>query len=159
MESDRVKYVIAVVVLGVMLTLVSWQSMSAGIPRPWAPFPLISYLLLFGAPVFVTIIFWVWNLQLFKGIGHIPIRSIALYLSFAALSIWHNLVGIPYGVKYQGREYTMIVTIVNFMMIVSIAILLIIGYRRKTFLSSLLFHWLLFAWFASYSFPYLGELI
>ena len=158
-KSDKIKYAIAMVAAVIALTLVARHATSAGIPKPWAPFPLIPRLLLFGAPIFVTAFFWVWNPQLFKGIGYIPIRSIALYLSAALLSILHNMAGISYGIEYQGREYTIIVTAANIAMILIIAALLIVGYSRRTFLGSLLFHWLLFAWFASYSFPYLGELI
>ena len=159
MNSNQVKQVIAVIVVGLILTLVALLSVSSNTPKPWAPLPILSNLMLIGAPFFVSALFWLWNLQLFKGIGVIPKRSIVLYLAIAGLSLWHNLYGISYGLEYQGLKYTIIVTFVNIAMILLIATLLIIGLRRNKFVYSLMFHGTLFAWFASYSFPYLGELI
>jgi hypothetical protein len=163
--SQNNNFKIITVISGCSLALVTWQSVSAKIPEPWAPFSMLhvilglatgSSLLFFS---WATIAFWVWNSGAFNGNPDVPKRSIVLYGILTALSIWHNVVGIPYGLRYQGKAYTVIVTSVNFALILILASLLVYSRRAPSFAKSLCFHWLLFAWLLSYAFPYLGELI
>jgi len=156
---------IITVISGCSLALATWQSVNAKVPEPWAPFSMLHILLglTTGSSLVVfswaTIAFWVWNPGAFNGEPDVPKRSIVLYSILAALSILHNVVGISYGLKYQGKAYTIIVTSVNFALVLILASLLIHSRRAPSFAKSLFFHWLLFAWLLSYAFPYLGELI
>jgi hypothetical protein len=158
-------YKIITVIAGCSLALVTWQSVNANVPEPWAPFSIFHVILglASGSGILVfswaTAAFWVWNPGAFNGKSDVPKRSIVLYGILAALSILHNVVGISYGLRYQGKVYTVIVTSVNFALILIIASLLIHSRRAPSFAKSLFFHWLLFAWLLSYAFPYLGELI
>lgn len=163
--SQNNTFKIITVISGCSLALVTWQSVNANVPEPWAPFSMLHILLglTTGSSLVVfswaTIAFWVWNPGAFNGEPDVPKRSIVLYSILAALSILHNVVGISYGLKYQGKAYTVIVTSVNFALILILASLLIHSRRAPSFAKSLFFHWLLFAWLLSYAFPYPGELI
>jgi hypothetical protein len=110
---------------------VTWQSVSAKVPEPWAPFSMlhILFFLTTGSSLlsfsWATIAFWVWNPGAFKGTPDVPKRSIVLYSILAALSIWHNVVGISYGRRYQGKAYTVIMTSANFALILILASVLL----------------------------------
>ena len=82
---------IITVISGCSLALVTWQSVNANVPEPWAPFSMLHILLGLttgsGLVVFswATIAFWVWNPGAFNGEPDVPKRSIVLYSILAAL--------------------------------------------------------------------------
>lgn len=158
--SQEGKYTLITLISGCSLALVPWLSLSSNTPKIWAPFPLTLFM--FGGWLslgIVPILMWLWNPALFAGSENVPKRSAALLLLLASLSIFYCFVGWPYGVKYQGQVHTVFVILLNATLIATLLLLGWLGWRRPSFHKNLAFHWLLFAWVISYSFPYLGELI
>jgi hypothetical protein len=107
-----------------------------------------------------TLLFLLWNPQLCRAEGGIPKRSYALFVVLADLSMVDFAMSWKWGLKYQGPPYTAIICSINIAWIGFLGL----AFRRTltthaTFRTSLLLHWLLFAWLCWYAFPWLGELI
>lgn len=104
------------------------------------------------------LIFFAWTPGLLRGQKTVPKRTVALFVSLAALTIVWFALGWNFGLQYQGRVYTWTVLAVNGVWIVVLASLLVRFGKRESFAWNLAVHWLLFAWLAWFAFPYLGEL-
>jgi hypothetical protein len=75
------------------------------------------------------------------------------------LSIVYFISGWRLGLQYQGAVYTRAVVIVNVGWAAVLVFASVWTWKKRTsFRTSLLVHWMLFAWLAWYAFPYLGEL-
>ncbi len=88
-----------------------------------------------------------------------PKHSFIVYAVFLFFSIWYYVKAWPYGMQYQGATYTIYVSAVSFAIAAALGAL---GYRAKrnpSFKLNLLFHWSLFAWFQTFAFAYLGEVL
>jgi len=159
------KPLIATFIVGCSLCLVSFQALNTGAPKPWAPLPLSLVIPLWlGTPgIFIlslgTLAMWAWNPKAFAGTSEIPKRSFILLLILTCLSVFQNIVSLPYGEKYQGEFHTIVVTAINLSLIIALMIIGIWAWRKPSFPLNLVFHWLMFAWVVSYAFPYLGELL
>jgi hypothetical protein len=77
----------------------------------------------------------------------LTVLSIAYFVSS-----WAN------GIEYQGRTYTIVICVANFLWLAALWVILYRSARLSSFRASLFFHSALFAWLAWYAFPYLGEL-
>ncbi len=144
-------------------------SFSSGVPTVFSPFPaltIIPALLLaqvhleYVAALLPSLLFLLWNPQLFREESKIPKRSYVLFVLVVALSAVDFVMSWKWGLHYQGPQYTAIVCSLNIVW----AGLLGLAFRRclnttPSFRSSLFLHWMLFAWLCWYAFPWLGELL
>ena len=139
-----------------------------GVPTVTCPFPLLTVipLLLLArwhlekfAVLVPTLLFFSWNIRLFRVRGTVPRRSYWLLVTTAILSIVWFALGWQSGIHYHGARYVYVVFAVNVSWLLLLFALFARGVRRLvSFKADLLFHWILFAWLAWYAFPYLGEL-
>jgi len=113
-----------------------------------------------AAVILPMLLFFLWNLQLFRGEAKVPRRSYVLLALLAVLSAIDFVVSWKWGLQYEGPKFTVAVCSVN------IALLAFLGLafartRKGTtsFTTSLFLHWMLFAWLGWYAFPWLGELL
>jgi hypothetical protein len=138
-----------------------------GYPTILHPFPVITvlpalylssvHLWMAGAAVPV-IFFFLWNPGLARGETRIPNRSPILLTAAGFLSIIWFILGWKLGLQYQGSTYTHAVCAINVVCIAILAASLVFCRKKNSFVSNLIFHWLLFAWLGWFAFPYLGEL-
>jgi hypothetical protein len=141
----------------------------SGVPTIFCPLPALTVIpalllsqwnLEYLAVLLPTLLFLLWNPQLFRADGKIPKRSYVLFVLAAALSAADLAMGWKWGLKYQGPQFTAIVCSIN----VAWIGFLCLAFRRclktaPSFRTSLFVHWMLFAWLFWYAFPWLGELI
>jgi hypothetical protein len=113
-----------------------------------------------AAVILPMLLFFLWNLQLFRGEAKVPRRSYVLLALLAVLSAIDFVVSWKWGLQYEGSKFTVAVCSVN------IALLAFLGLafartRKGTtsFTTSLFLHWMMFAWLGWYAFPWLGELL
>lgn len=116
-----------------------------------------------GVPVPVVlavflVLFLIWSGQLFRGRPGLPRRTVILLAITMGLSISYFVASWDYGLRYQGMTYNVVCALVSALFVVSCALVLWRARRHPSFDKSLLLHTLVFAWLASYAFPYLGEL-
>jgi hypothetical protein len=105
------------------------------------------------------VFFVVWNPRLFPGQDTVPKRSAVLLAIATLLDIVYFGIGWEDGIAFQGVVYTYSVFIWNAMWMTCLWLVLIRGRRASpSFRTNLLFHWMLFTWFAWHAFPLLGEL-
>lgn len=140
----------------------------SGVPTLLCSFPTLTVLPAFlladlhfskAAVAVPTLLFFVWNPGLFRGEAIVPKRSYVLLAIATVLSVVYFVASWNWGLKYQGPQHVYVVCAVN----VAWVTLLILAFARSwkappSFRFSLFLHWILFAWFAWYAFPYLGEL-
>jgi hypothetical protein len=106
-------------------------------------------------PVFF---FFTWNPSLLRGQIGTPMRTYVLVAAGTAVGIAYLADGWSLGVKYQGIEYTRLVSAENALWIAILCVLFFRNWRGKpSFMSNLMLHWVFFAWLAWYAFPYLDE--
>jgi len=125
----------------------------------WPAFALASVHAWKAAVTLPTLFFFLWLPRLFCGDGKIPKRSYVLLAVAIALSALWFAEGWRYGLDYQGAKYTYIVCFINLAIISFLAVAFFRAWKMEpSFKTSLVLHWILFAWFAWYAFPWLGEL-
>jgi hypothetical protein len=140
-----------------------------GVPTIFSPSPaltvipvlvLLQWHLEYAAVLVPTVLFLLWNPQLFHGEGKIPTRSYILFALLAILSAIDFAVSWKWALRYHGPQYTVIVCSINIAWVGFLGL----AFRRRfkktpSFRTSLFLHWMLFAWLCWYAFPWLGELI
>ena len=153
------------VILGGALAFVPALAMVRNFPGPLSPYP-IGFMLplwLLGPSGYVSFLllpmaFWIWSHQLGKGDGGIPRRSGVLLLVFVVLSLIWTIGGYEVARTWQGLLYARLLVAVDLGVPALLAGVLRQSRGRQTWVVSLVFHWLLFAWLGSYAFVYMGEL-
>jgi hypothetical protein len=140
----------------------------SGVPTILCPFPAVTVLpafLLSGphlwnpAVALPTLFFFVWHRGLFRGEAMVPKRSYVLFSFAAASSVAWFVAGWRWGVQYQGIRHVQVVCAVNVAWVGFLGLAFARAWKgASSFSYSLFVHWMLFAWFAWYAFPYLGEL-
>jgi len=128
------------------------------------PFPALmfvpSFLLRRAAVLVPVVLFFVWNPGLFRGEAKIPRRSYILLIATTILSVVWFVVGWRDGLAVQGARYNYWISSINALWIALLWLLFFWGRKEQpSFRANLLLHWVMFAWFAWYAFPFLGELI
>lgn len=158
------------VAVGVGLVLLAWIGISKEVPVPFRPMPLVTVMpafvlasppshLPYWLAIFVpAALFFAWNPGLFRGKDQLPKRSWVLLTILTVLSIAYFVSSWANGIEYQGRTYTIVICVANFLWLAALWAILYRSARLSSFRASLLFHSALFAWLAWYAFPYLGEL-
>ena len=153
-------------VAGGVVGIVAMQSLGlfgSGAPTIASPASMLLVLPAFmGVPPLLVVmvlvgLFFVWRPSLFSGRPEIPVRTVILLIVATVLSAFVFVAGWEYGYKYQGPGYTQLCLVLSILMIASCFALLWSGYRRPSFRRALASQAVLFAWLASYAFPYLGE--
>jgi phosphatidylserine synthase len=134
-----------------------------GSPNIVAPYPILLVFLAFeGMPLPIVLaaflaFFWLWSVQLFRGKPGVPRRTVILMVITAGLSIAYFVTSWDYGLRYQGMTYNVVCALASALLLVGCALVFWRARKHASFGKSLLLHTLLFAWLASYAFPYLGE--
>jgi hypothetical protein len=141
----------------------------SGVPTIFSPLPALTVLpafilaqwhLGYAAVLLPTLLFLMWNPQLFRGEGKIPKRTYVLFTLFVALSAVDFALSWKLGLQYQGPQYTAIVFSINVAWIGFLSLALHRCFNASSsFRTSLFVHWMLFAWLCWYAFPWLGEMI
>jgi hypothetical protein len=159
---------LATIVGGIGLLIpASMGLLITGYPTILHPFPAITVLPAFVlasvhlwmAGTIVPIVFFsLWNPHLSRGETRVPKRSYVLLTVSVFLSIIWFVLGWQFGLQYQGSTYTYWVCAINAGWIAVLAVSILRCQRANSFVSNLIFHWLLFAWLGWFAFPYLGEL-
>jgi hypothetical protein len=94
----------------------------SGVPTVFSPFPALTVILAlmlaqwhleYAAVLILTLLFLMWNPQLFRGEGKIPKRSYVLFTFLAILTVVDFVVSWKWGLKYQGPPYTAIICSIN----------------------------------------------
>ena len=139
----------------------------SGIPMLLRPFPALTLIPAFPLaaqrlePLVLLIpsmLFFASNPQLFRGEMTIPRRSLVFLALLTALSTLYFAWSWQYGLQYQGTVFTYGTAIANAGWLLLLWAVFVTGRARPSFTTSLLAHFLLFAWLGWYAFPYLGEL-
>jgi hypothetical protein len=149
--------------LSLLVPILFWLVPGEG-PTVFYPFPAFMFIpALFGlrqaAVAIPMVLFFVWNPGLFQGDAAVPKRSYVLPIAATLLSPLWFVVGWKDGLAVQGPKYNYSVCAVNVVWIALLWLLFARGRRAEpSFKMNLLFHWMLFAWFAWYAFPFLGEM-
>jgi hypothetical protein len=141
-----------------------------GAPTVFSPLPaltVIPALLLSdwhnlgnAAVILPMLLFFLWNLQLFRGEAKVPRRSYVLLALLAVLTAIDFVMSWKWGLQYEGPKFTVAVCSVNIAWLAFLG--LAFARTRKgptSFATSLFLHWMLFAWLGWYAFPWLGELL
>lgn len=138
-----------------------------GTPTGFCPFPLLTLFpafLLAGinavwfAAFIPPALFIAWNHSLFAGQHNIPRRSLVLLGILTSLTVYYFVESWSFGLRYQGVEFTHGICAANLAWLMLLWMVFVRGWRKPSFFSNLLAHWLLFVWLGWYAFPYLGEL-
>jgi hypothetical protein len=164
----------AVALAAAVIWFLGALSIASGMPAKTSPFALavvipafiaaditrgsMPLLIYFLAATPVVGAFLIWSFHLLRGSSTLPLRSVVLFVLLAVLCIVDLYGSWPYGLKYQGREQTIFVILVNMLFVVALLVLLVAARRTKGFRYNFAFHAALFAWLAWCAFPYLGEL-
>jgi len=160
---------LTILACGFALMVPAWFGLFlSGFPTVLCPMPVLTVIPAFflssaglhGIAVAVpTIFFLLWNPQLFRGGPEVPKRTYFLFGGAILLSIAWFVASWKFGLQYQGRRFTYSMCVINALWILFLGLLFARSRKgNQSFTSSLILHWLLFAWLAWYAFPYLGEL-
>jgi hypothetical protein len=158
---------LATTIAGVMLLIPAAMGLLiATAPTVLGPYPALTALpALFlssrGVVVLLpTLVFFLWNLGLFRGETKISRKSYILLIIVAILSVIWFVVGWRDGLHYEGAGYLYKVCAINIIWFAFLSATFFWYSRGKkpSFSLNLALNWALFAWLAWYAFPYLGEL-
>jgi hypothetical protein len=125
----------------------------------WPAFALSVFLhLWYEAAAVPVLLFFFWLPGLFFGDGKIPQRTYALLAVAAVLSVVWFAGAWQWGIAYNGVVYTFTLGAVNIAVVSFLAVAFFRNWQKEpSFTTSLVLHWLLFAWLAWCAFPWLGE--
>jgi hypothetical protein len=154
----------AVAAFGLVL-ISSWLTIALGTPSLLSPFniPVFLAALISGSSLLASLlmpaIFLAWSWPVLTRSAVLPIRSVIFFALCLGLScLWH-IVGIDYGIRYQGRDFVVGVSTINAIFCSMMVALAMIGRRHPQYWLNLSFHMLFFTWLGYSAFPYFGELM
>jgi hypothetical protein len=171
--SAYMKYVLTTSIAGSGLlipTAVGLGVFLPGAPTIFSPLPaltvipalLLDELHVWGnmAAILPALFFSLWNPQLFRGEAKVPRRSYVLLGLLTVLTFIDLVVSWKWRMQYQGPKYTAFVSAVNVAWLAFLGLAFVKTRKgMSTFQTSLVLHWMLFAWLGWYAFPWLGELL
>jgi len=152
------------IVAGVILLVPASIGLIAASPNLLSPLPALTAmpLMFLSSRIVVSLLpsllFFGWNVGLFRGETKLPKRSYVLLVVAAVLTIVWFVVGWGNGLHYQTARYVHNVFIINMAWIVCLAAGFWYAKGRSSYLLNVVLNWVLFAWIAWYAFPYLGEM-
>lgn len=133
-----------------------------GGPTILSPLPLFTVIWHFivgpGAAILPPVAFCLWSMHLFKGKAIVPKRTLIALGILIVLDIIDLYYSWPYGLKYQGKGFTVAMIEINAAFILFLLVITVWAVKRVSFIGNLLVHFILFLWLGWYAFPYLGEL-
>ncbi len=127
-----------------------------------SPIPFVVPILILNLPVVLaislfTLAFLIWRPALFHGAVGVPIRTLALFAITSVLSFVWFISSWSYGLKYEGRTYTVVCALLSAALFSVSGFLLWRARTAPSFVTALLSQTTIFLWLASYALPYLGE--
>jgi hypothetical protein len=150
----------------VLALLTAWTTgmMSPGtsptelIPLPF-PWVWLAWILGPLSPLLLGGLFCIWCGPLFYGepTGAWRTRAAAAMVTLLSL-LWFHAEW-EFGLKYETFPFTRATAIGSLVFSVVIGAILASAHRRRSFIWSLAANFLIFAWLATYAFPYLGEML
>jgi hypothetical protein len=164
--SEKLLRFILLSTMAVILAAIAAHSLGVSgdnYPTLRSPYPVLLVIPAFlGVPVIVIAIlfasaFAAWSNQLLRAEAAIPRRSIVLLFVAILLSGLVFISGWEYGLKYQGMNYLFPALAISALAVVILVVIASLNRRRPMLATSAAFHFLLFAWLATYAMPYLGE--
>ena len=99
-----------------------------------------------------------WHPRLLAGADEVPRRSSVGLVLISILTVADLAFGWQYGLKYQGKPYTMALVLLNAVAMSVAWVLLWVARKRRTFWSTLVSHAFVAGWLVWIAFPWLGEL-
>jgi len=150
------------IVGGLLLLIPACTILFSGVPRVWAPYPMLVVLpAMMDSPLGLlapSLGFWVLGLKLFTGYDRISVYSVCLFALVGLANLAWFITGWAHGIEYQGGLHTLLVGCFNAALYCLVAFLGFTGRRRPQYWRAFAFHWGFFAWLGWCAFPYLGEL-
>jgi hypothetical protein len=128
-----------------LMALLSWVTVYPGTPQVWAPLNLPIVLAIMLSPPLL-------------GHGNILFGIVIIPIFFFVWCLPNLVLGYRYGIQNEGLDYVVCASAISVICWVSLTLLCFWAPHRPSFGHNLSFHVGLFAWFAWYIFPYLGEL-
>jgi hypothetical protein len=105
-----------------------------------------------------ALLFFAWNPRLLGGQVRTPKRTYVLVAIGVAVGVVDLIGSWSYGVRWQGLEYTLLVSAKSGACLAMLCILFFRSWKGEpSFVWNLALHWVFFAWLAWFAFPYLGE--
>ncbi|PYT74516.1 MAG: hypothetical protein DMG39_03035 [Acidobacteria bacterium] len=106
-----------------------------------------------------TVFLFVWNLGLFNGDAKTPRRTYILLTVTTLLNALWLVGGWRGGMAVQGPRYNFSMLGINAVWMTRLWFILVRSWKTEaSFKANLFLHWLMFFWFASYAFPFFGEM-
>ena len=164
--SEKVPGRVIVSAMALILGVIAGHSLGIGgdgYPTLSSPYPVFLVVPAFlGVPAVLLaigfgLVFAAWSIQLLRSEATIPRRSIILFVIATILSSLVYFSGWQYGLKYQGESYVFAALATSVIIIVVLVVLAGFNRRKPSLATSAAFHFVLFAWLATYAMPYLGE--
>ena len=87
----------------------------------------------------------------------LPKRTVWATATLTVLTVLDFSIEWKYGIEFHGPEYTITVALINAVWLGLLWWVAVRAWRRPSFKTILVTHWLMFAWLSWYAFPYLGE--
>jgi len=169
---------IAVIVAAATAGFFSDLGRAHGMPALWSPIPLATTLPLLWLlarihdnaalysfvanafpPLVGPVLFLATAPQLLRGRVGAPVASRAFLVLFTFLTPVYLLLAWPYGLEFQGRWYTIGISVLNGIGLVACWACLARVRRVPSFAASLTFHCAVVVWFVWLAFPWLGEVL
>jgi hypothetical protein len=144
------------------LAIVSFGTVAAKEPSVTSPYSFTVVLATMdkwglGAFLIWPLAFLVWGLHLFARTSRIPVRSVFLMGGALVLGMGWLLGNWRTGVVHQGPGHVAGLLAIDVVVGILLGVLLLRSRRQPTFATNYAFHWVLFAWIAWGSMPWLGE--
>ncbi len=119
----------------------------------------LRWVIEYAIPAMVgPLLFLAWHPRLLAGAEDVPTRSLVGLALISILTVYDLAFGWQYGVKYQGKPYTLALVIVNAVAMCVAWVLLGIARKRRIFWTTLASHAFVVGWLVWFAFPWLGEL-
>lgn len=161
----RVGRLVIIVGIAAMQAALSYWSLSAGNPRVATPLPFLSVLpALYGLA-------WIWIIgipfvaftvtvlpSVWLEADHLPMRLCFLLGAGTLASIYWFITGWSYAVQYQSLNYAIGVASINLVILLALWTTVCLSGRSPSFLRTLGFATMIFAWLFCAAFPWMGEL-
>lgn len=173
MKNNSRKYLTNYLIVALLIWGASYLTICANYPRIYSPYsftivmPLFFFYSFFdGTPItfFLStligpIFYALWCFPLIKGQSKIPKRTVIMTPILVTASFALLFTSWNYGAEYQGKAHTILMYIFNASFWILLFSIFRMNKKRESYLTNLVFNWVLFTWFFWVGFPWLGELL
>jgi len=108
--------------------------------------------------IVVPVFFYIYNIHLFTGKIRIPVKSVFLFVIMMILEMVYFTFSVQAGLRYQGNSFVIFSIVLNAVFICTLFYLLFRNFKNASFMTNLLFNYLLIFWFSWFAFPFFGEM-